>query len=129
MKKLMAIIGSLALGAGVCGLLKADDTPPPTPAPVADAQIIRNESLWWIEHTAAVAGSPEASGVQAVVAARELLKSREPQVQLDFFNKALYDVKNRAVQRQIRVELYELYKESGQTDRALDQLQQLMMDQ
>jgi hypothetical protein len=82
-----------------------------------------------MEQTAAIAGNADSSGVQAVLLARELLKSRDPQVSLDFFNKALYDVKNRAVQRQIRMELYELYKDQGLTDKALDQLQQLMMDQ
>jgi len=57
------------------------------------------------------------------------LKARDPQVSIDFFNKALYDVKNRAVQRQIRMTLYDIYKEQGQSDKALDQLQELMMDQ
>jgi hypothetical protein len=129
MRKLLAIIAPLMLGAGICGMLRADDSPPPTPAVGGDPQIVRNESLWWVEHTAAIAGNAESSGVQAVIEARELLKSREPQVQIDFFNKALYDVKNRAIQRQVRMELYGLYKEQGQNDRALDQLQQLMMDQ
>jgi hypothetical protein len=127
MKRLSGIIGVLAVGAAVCGILKADDAPPPPPAGYTwQAQ---NESVWWMEQTAAIAGNADSSGVQAVLLARELLKSRDPQVSLDFFNKALYDVKNRAVQRQIRMELYELYKDQGLTDKALDQLQQLMMDQ
>jgi hypothetical protein len=129
MKRLYGIIAPLALGAAVCGMLKADDSPPPASAGAADAWQARDESVWWIEHTAAIAASADSSGVQATVEARELLKSQNPQVSLDFFNKALYDVKNRAVQRQIRMTLYDIYKEQGQNDKALDQLQQLMMDQ
>jgi hypothetical protein len=129
MKKLLGIIAALALGAGVCGMLKADDSPPPSSSGAPDTWQAKDESVWWVEHTAAIASSAEASGVQAVVQARELLKARDPQVSLDFFNKALYDTKNRAVQRQIRMTLYDLYKEQGQSDKALDQLQQLMMDQ
>ena len=45
--------------------------------------------------------------VQAVIEANELLKSRDPQVALDFFNKALYDTKSRPVQREIRIVLYQ----------------------
>jgi hypothetical protein len=129
MNKLLGLIAPLALGTAVCGMLRADDSPPPASAGTADAWQTRDESVWWMEHTAAIAGSAESSGVQAVVQAREFLKARDPQVSIDFFNKALYDVKNRAVQRQIRMTLYDIYKEQGQSDKALDQLQELMMDQ
>jgi hypothetical protein len=129
MKKWYALIAPLAAVAVVGGMLRADDTAPPPSAGAGDTWQARDESVWWMEHTAAIAGSAESSGVQAVIEARELLRARDPQVALDFFNKALYDVKNRAVQRQIRMTLYEIYKEQGQTDKAMDQLQQLMMDQ
>jgi hypothetical protein len=129
MRKLFAMIAPLALGAAVCGLLSADDSAPPPSAGSTDAWQERCESVWWTEHTAAIANTAETSGVQAVVQARELLKNQNPQVSLDFFNKALFDVKNRAVQRQIRMELFDLYKQQGQSDKAMDQLQQLMMDQ
>jgi hypothetical protein len=129
MKKLLAIIAPLALGAGICGMLRADDSPPPMSPGASDPWQSRNESVWWVEHTAAIADNAGTSGVQAVVEAREFLRARDPQVSIDFFTKALYDVKNRTVQRQIRMTLYDLYKQQNQNDRALDQLQQLMMDQ
>ena len=132
MKRLYGIIAPLAMGAAICGMLRADDSPPPASAGTAgsvDTWQARDESVWWMEHTAEIARSAESSGVQAVIQAREFLKTRDPQVSIDFFNKALYDVKNRAVQRQIRMTLYDIYKDQGQTDKALDQLQQLMMDQ
>ena len=129
MKKALGIIGAMALGAMACGMLRADDSPPPASSGATDTWQTRDESIWWIEHTAAIAANADSSGVQAVIEARELLKSRDPQVSIDFFNKALYDVKNRAVQRQIRMTLYDIYKDQGQNDKAMDQLQQLMMDQ
>ena len=76
-----------------------------------------------------MAKDPETSGVRAVIEAKDLLKSKEPQVAIDFFTKALYDTKSRTVQREIRVTLYQLYKDQGQTDKALDQLQQLIVGQ
>jgi hypothetical protein len=129
MKRTLGIIGAMALGAMACGMLKADDSPPPASSGAADTWQARDESVWWMEHTAEIAANADSSGVQAVLQARELLKSRDPQVSIDFFNKALYDVKSRAVQRQIRMTLYDLYKDQGLNDKAMDQLQQLMMDQ
>ena len=106
----------------MCGLLKADDSP----GPVASDYEPMNQAVWYVEHTALIAKDPEMTGVQAVMEADKLLKSRDPQVSIDFFNKALYDTKNRAVQRAIRVELTKLYTQTGQNDKALDQLDQLI---
>lgn len=128
MKKLAAIMAPLALAACVCGILRADDSPPPT-ASQGSSVNDTNAYLWSVEHSAAVAKDADASGVQAVMEAKDLLRSKEPQVEIDFFTKTLYDVKSRAVQREIRMTLSKLYKEQGQTDKAMDQLQQLMMDQ
>jgi hypothetical protein len=127
MKKLLVMAAPLALAAGFCGLLKADDSGATPTAPTNwDAT---NSYLWAVEHTAEVAKDPDASGIQAVMAAEELLKDREPQVQTDFFNKALYDTKNRAVQREIRMVLFRIYRNEGQTDKATEQLQLLMSDE
>jgi lipopolysaccharide biosynthesis regulator YciM len=123
MKKLLKWTAPVALAACVCGLLKADvAVPPPSLLP-------GNDYVWFVEHTAAVAKDPDASAVRAVIEAKDLLKGKEPQVAIDFFMKALYDTKSRAVQREIRMTLYQLYKDQGQTDKALDQLQQLIVGQ
>jgi hypothetical protein len=123
MKNLLKWTAPVALAACVCGLLKADvAVPPPSAVPA-------NDYVWFVEHTAAVAKDPDTSAVQAVIEAKELLKGKEPQVGIDFFMKALYDTKSRAVQREIRLTLYQLYKDQGQTDKALDQLQQLIVGQ
>ena len=55
-----------------------------------------------------------------------MLRARGPDTAIQFFNKILPDVKNDSIQRAVRLQLVELYKMSGQQDKALEQLQQLM---
>jgi hypothetical protein len=70
---------------------------------------------------------PAAAGVAAVVTAGEILRARGADTAIAYFNKVMPDVKNEAVQRAIRLQLIELYKMSGQQDKALEQLQSLMI--
>jgi hypothetical protein len=129
MTKPSVIVGALAAGAMICGMLRADDSASaPPPASGASWQE-KDAQVWWIEHSAAIDDAADASGVRAVIEAEDFLKAREPQVAIDFFNKALFDAKNRPVQREIRMALYNLYKQTGQNDKALDQLQMLILDQ
>jgi hypothetical protein len=69
---------------------------------------------------------PAASGVAAVIAASDMLRARGADAAIDYFNKTLPQVKNEAVQRAIRLQLIDLYKASGQQDKALEQMTQLM---
>ena len=69
---------------------------------------------------------PASAGVAAVVTAGEILRARGADSAIAYFTKILPDVKNDSVQRAIRLQLVELYKMSGQQDKALDQLQTLM---
>ena len=66
------------------------------------------------------------AGIAAVIAASDILKPRGAQAAIDYFNGALKDVKNEAIQRAIHGQLAELYKQSGQHDKALDELRSLM---
>ena len=70
---------------------------------------------------------PASAGVAAVVTAGEILRARGADSAITYFNKVLPEVKNESVQRAIRLQLVELYKMSGQQDKALEQLQQLMV--
>jgi hypothetical protein len=70
---------------------------------------------------------PTSAGVAAVVSAGEVLRARGAETAIAYFNKVLPEVKNDAVQRAIRLQLIELYKMSGQQDKALEQLQELMV--
>jgi predicted negative regulator of RcsB-dependent stress response len=116
----------------VCGagLLKADDPPavPAAPGTSADAAKASNEQLKAIERYTAMVHDPEAAAVSAIFQANELLKAKGGQVAIDYFQKKLYETKNRAVARAIRLELAQLYKENGQTDQAMDQLGELMTE-
>jgi len=69
---------------------------------------------------------PAAAGVAAVVTAGEILRARGADTAIAYFNKLMPDVKNDAVQRAIRLQLIELYKMSGQQDKALEQLTSLI---
>jgi hypothetical protein len=69
---------------------------------------------------------PTAAGVSAVVTAGEILRARGADTAIAYFNKVMADVKNESVQRAIRLQLIELYKASGQQDKALEHLQTLM---
>jgi len=130
MQKLLAWSIPLALAAGMSGLLRADDTPPVvTPQDLQDRWQGTDTYLWGIEHSAEIAKDPDSAGVQAVIEAHDFLKDKDPQAQIDFFNKALYETKSRPVQRQIRLVLYRLFRDSNQSDKALEQLQDLMTDQ
>ena len=130
MKKFLVWTVPVALAAGMSGLLRADDAlPVVTPQDVQDRWQGTDTYLWGIEHTAEIAKDPETAGVQAVIEAHDFLKGKEPQVEIDFFNKALYEAKMRPVQREIRIILYRLYRDQNQSDKALEQLQDLMTDQ
>jgi hypothetical protein len=128
MKKIFIALLVGALGAGICRILRADDSTSPGPGPDNGQAIALY--LWNIEHAAEIAKDPDMAGVQAVIQADQFLKtSQQPQVEIDWFTKAMYNTRNPAVKRQIQLTLFNLYKQVGQNDKALDQLQQLMMEE
>jgi hypothetical protein len=69
---------------------------------------------------------PSTAGVAAVISAADLLKPRGADAAIEYFNKMLPEVKSEAVQRAIRIQLVELYKNAGQQDKALEQLDVLI---
>jgi hypothetical protein len=79
-----------------------------------------------VDHFTQLARDSTASGVAAVISANDMLRRQGPQVAIDYFNKMLPDVKDEAVQRAIRLQLIDLYKQTGQTDKAMEQLNTLM---
>lgn len=74
-----------------------------------------------------LARDPVAAGVAAVVSANEVLKAKGTDAAIAYFTKLLPDVKNDAVKAAIRLQLVELYKSAGQQDKALDQLQEMIV--
>ena len=69
---------------------------------------------------------PQASGVAAVISASDLLRMKGPDPAIQYFIKVLPDVKDSTVQRAIHIQLADLYKQAGQTDKALEQYELLM---
>ena len=76
-----------------------------------------------------LAKDADATGIEAVIYAAAVLRDRDPQAQIDFFTKTLQESKSRPIQREIRMALFQIYRQQGQNDNALDQLHQLMIDQ
>src|SRR5262245_34295424 len=73
-----------------------------------------------------LAQDPNSAGVAAVVAATDLLRQRGPDAAINYLSKTLPDVKSPAIQRAIRIQLIDLYKQAGQSEKALEQLDALM---
>ncbi|MGD1278696.1 MAG: hypothetical protein ABR964_15900 [Tepidisphaeraceae bacterium] len=128
MKRPLFWLVPLVAAVGFCALLRADDlaTPPVPPATRNLSDVYTCVKL--VERYAQIAKDADASGVAAVLEANELLKGKDPNVAIGYFQKMLYDTKSRAVQRAIRVQLAEQYKILGQTDHAMEQLQALMTE-
>lgn len=75
-----------------------------------------------VDRFAKMTHDASAAGVAAVVSASDILRQRGPESAIEYFNKILPEVPNKAVQRAIRIQLVDLYKQSGQADKALEQL-------
>jgi thioredoxin-like negative regulator of GroEL len=98
-----------------------------TPGGMEQIERMRN----WLEvvdRYIRLARSPVDSGVAAVITANDLLRPRGTEAAIDYFSKMLPEVKNEAVQRAIRLQLIELYKASGQQEKALEQIRVLMTE-
>jgi hypothetical protein len=79
-----------------------------------------------VDRYARMAHNPNHAGIAAVVAAADMLKPRGADVAIEYFTKVLPEVKSPAVQRAVRLQLVELYKQSGKQEQALEQLKLLM---
>jgi thioredoxin-like negative regulator of GroEL len=79
-----------------------------------------------IDRFSAIAQDPASSGVAAVLSAGEIFRNRSPEEAINFYTKLLPDTKNEAVQRAIRIQLAELYKNTNQQEKALEQLRTLI---
>jgi hypothetical protein len=79
-----------------------------------------------VDRYARMAHNPNHAGIAAVVAAADILKPRGADPAIEYFTKLLPEVKSPAVQRAVRLQLVELYKQAGKQDEALEQLKLLM---
>jgi thioredoxin-like negative regulator of GroEL len=92
---------------------------------IAHFEMMRNY-LDIVDRYARLARDPNHAGIAAVVGAADILKPRGTDAAIEYFNKLLPDVKSPAVQRAVRIQLIELYKQAGKQDQALEQLRTLM---
>ena len=69
---------------------------------------------------------PTTAAVAAVISAADILKPRGADAGIEYFTKVLESARSDAVKRAIRIQLIELYKQSGQQDKAMEQLTELI---
>ena len=79
-----------------------------------------------VERYSRISSNGGQAGVAAVVTAAEVLRPKGADAAIAYFTKALDKTKNLAVQRAIRLQLVELYRSSGNADKALEQLDVLI---
>ena len=79
-----------------------------------------------VDRIARLSRDPTTAGVAAVISAADLLKARGADAGIEYFTRMLESAKNDAVQRAIRIQLIELYKQSGQHEKAMEQLTELI---
>jgi hypothetical protein len=80
-----------------------------------------------VEGYGRIAKDPQTSGVAAVICANELTKTQPPETSIAYFNGLLSKVSDASVKRAIRFQLVDLYRKAGQRDKAMEQLEILMV--
>ena len=93
---------------------------------IAQWSDLTEKYLFVVDHFARLSDNPTASAIAAALQVEEVLKDR-PQDAIDYFNRTLPDVKNDSVRRVIRLQLAELYRKTNQSDKALEQIRELMV--
>ena len=83
--------------------------------------------LSMVDNYSKLASNPESAGIAAVVSAGDVFRKKGPEAAIDYFNKILPEVTMDGVKRAIRLQLADLYKANKQEEKALEQLQILMM--
>jgi thioredoxin-like negative regulator of GroEL len=97
----------------------------PMGGPMRQFEMMRSY-LEVVDHYTKVSTDPTSAGIAAVIAAADVLKPRGADAAIQYFTKILPEVKDQSISRAIRAQLADLYKQSGQQDKALDQLHTLI---
>lgn len=110
-----------------CALAPAQlkDTQPPQPSMFNYTEMIER-FLFSVDHLSRTSENPTSSAIAAALEVSAVLGNK-PQEAIDYFNRTLPDVKNDSVRRVIRLQLAELYRQTNQPDKALEQLRELMI--
>lgn len=112
-------------GRGGGGPLQPLQARPPQAPELQKFDVLRNY-IDVVDRFTKMSSDATAAGVAAVVSATDILRQRGPDSAIAYLTKTLPEVKSPAVQRAIRIQLADLYRQSGQADKALEQLDVLM---
>lgn len=120
------ILAVVSMCASAQAQLKGAGEPEATSPGIFSSSDLIEKFLFTVDHLARTSDNPTASAIAAALQVNEILKDK-PQEAIDYFNRALPDVKNDAVRRVIRLQLTELYRKTNQPDKALEQIRELMI--
>jgi hypothetical protein len=76
-----------------------------------------------VERYSQISHNSTSAGVAAVIYANDMLRPRGPVEAIKYFNDLLPKTADPVVQRTIRLHLIDLYKQAGELDKALEQVQ------
>lgn len=85
------------------------------------------EILTFVNEFEATAENPSAVGIAAVLGVKEHMDS--PTAHISYLETTLPKVSDVVVKRAIRIQLADLYKKAGQRDKAMEQLDALVLNQ
>jgi hypothetical protein len=95
--------------------------------PMGQVELLRGY-LEMVDRFSHLARDPASAGIAAVISANDMLKARGQDAVVNYFTKILPNVKNEAVQRAIRIQLIQAYQTAGQQDKAMEQMESLMIN-
>lgn len=95
---------------------------PPRPGPFEQ---MRNY-LELVDRYSKIANDPSTAGVAAVISTADILRPQGPKAIIEHFQKLLPDVKDPAVERAIRLQLADMYRQTQEPALAIEQLSHLI---
>jgi hypothetical protein len=118
--------GPPADGPGGMGAGRMPGPPPGQPGNVPPEVARLRAYLELVDQFTRLSKDADAAGVAAVLTAGDILKPRGQDAVIDYYQKMLAKTPSAAVQRAIRIALSQAYRETGQQEKAMEQLEALM---
>ncbi len=79
-----------------------------------------------VDRYAKLAADPSESAISAILTAGDILRPRGPEAALGFFGKILETNTDPVIQRAIRLQMVDIYRQSNQPDKALVEIEKII---
>ena len=124
----LGVAMTLAVSVNLAPALAADRNEHPEMAKIVEFIGLYRSVLDVVSGVDEIASSPSASAVAAIFGVDDHFK-KDKAKSIAFLEQLLPKVKDQTVQRAIRMKLGDLYKDTGQTDKSVKQLESLILNQ